>query len=91
MHIAPTAVTTGGQTFGNIALGAQHVCAVASNGTMYCWGNNDSGQLADGTNATRTVPTALTDVTAGGVAVVSNVTYGVAGELFDLWVREPDL
>ena len=78
VRLTPTAVTAGGQTFASIALGAQHVCAVATGGTLFCWGNNDSGQLADGTNVTRTVPTALTDGrTYGSASVGGSYSCGV--------------
>jgi alpha-tubulin suppressor-like RCC1 family protein len=32
-----------------IALGSSHTCALASDGTVKCWGNNLSGQIGDGT------------------------------------------
>ena len=37
--------------------GDQHVCALTSDGTAYCWGYNGKGQLGDGTNTDRKVPT----------------------------------
>ncbi|HUP76025.1 MAG TPA: hypothetical protein VM282_23530 [Acidimicrobiales bacterium] len=40
-----------------VVAGDQHVCALTSDGTAYCWGYNRQGQLGDGTNTDRKVPT----------------------------------
>lgn len=32
-----------------VAPGARHVCALKKDGTVWCWGKNDRGQLGDGT------------------------------------------
>ena len=32
----------------SLSVGMAHACAVISNGTIKCWGNNDFGQLGDG-------------------------------------------
>jgi hypothetical protein len=34
----------------SIAAGLQHTCALTSISDVYCWGNNGSGQIGDGTN-----------------------------------------
>jgi cysteine-rich repeat protein len=39
-----------------LAAGASHSLALRSNGTVYAWGLNSSGQLGDGSNATRFTP-----------------------------------
>jgi len=41
---APAPVRTT-EHFTSIAAGYQHVCALATTGTTYCWGANDGGQL----------------------------------------------
>jgi alpha-tubulin suppressor-like RCC1 family protein len=45
-----------------ISVGGWHSCAVLRDGTVRCWGGNQSGQLGDGTTETRSVP-----VTAAGI------------------------
>jgi len=48
---------TSSLTFTSLARGYFHFCATATNGGVYCWGNNQFGQLGDGTTQTRMVPT----------------------------------
>jgi alpha-tubulin suppressor-like RCC1 family protein len=50
------AVVSGAPKFGSISAGRDHTCAVAGDGTGYCWGANDVGQLGDGTTTRSTVP-----------------------------------
>ena len=40
----------------DISAGYAHVCAVRNDGTVWCWGFNDKGQLGDGTQENRSVP-----------------------------------
>jgi alpha-tubulin suppressor-like RCC1 family protein len=35
----------------SVATGGEHTCAVRTDGSVWCWGRNDSGQLGDGTIA----------------------------------------
>jgi alpha-tubulin suppressor-like RCC1 family protein len=37
-----------GTTWARVAAGDLHTCGVQTDGTMWCWGNNDSGQIGDG-------------------------------------------
>lgn len=60
-HTSPVPVT-GGLKFAHLALGASHTCGTTTDATpvTYCWGDNFSGQLGDGTFTTpRLVPTAV--------------------------------
>jgi len=41
--------------------GYSHTAAVKSDGTLWAWGNNTSGQLGDGTFAEKTMPTRIGD------------------------------
>lgn len=46
------------ETRQNAVVGA-HTCALTSDGTAYCWGNNDRGQLGVGDTTARAIPTAV--------------------------------
>jgi alpha-tubulin suppressor-like RCC1 family protein len=37
-----------GQTWARISAGARHTCGVQTDGTLWCWGSNDHGQIGDG-------------------------------------------
>ncbi|MGB2762761.1 MAG: hypothetical protein WBC21_04510 [Minisyncoccales bacterium] len=56
------------------AIGAQwaNTCALKNDGTVYCWGDNDSGQLGDGTTTHRRVPVQVKGV--GGVGNLTNIS-----------------
>lgn len=74
-----------------IAAGENHTCALTSESGIRCWGLNGFGQLGDGTNADRFVPTviaaltqrieldsALTEIVyAGTIAINANATSGL--------------
>jgi alpha-tubulin suppressor-like RCC1 family protein len=40
----------------SIDLGQSHACAVKSDGSVWCWGGNSTGQVGDGTTFSRGVP-----------------------------------
>ncbi|MCX6729800.1 MAG: hypothetical protein NTV95_04160 [Candidatus Saccharibacteria bacterium] len=54
----------------SISAGDFHTCAVITGGTVKCWGQNNYGQLGDGTTTDRTVPTLVPGLT--GVTSVSS-------------------
>lgn len=56
-----------GKTVTEVSVGRNHACAVA-NGDVYCWGNNNYGQLGNGNTTTWLVPTKVTGLPAGKAA-----------------------
>ena len=75
----PVAVTGGAlanKTVTDIAAGYFHTCALISDGTVTCWGNNGFGQLGTGNNMDSNVPVAVT----GGVLTGKTVTDITAGD-----------
>jgi alpha-tubulin suppressor-like RCC1 family protein len=63
----------GGLTFKQIAAGFWHTCAVTTAGKAYCWGANPAGQLGDGTNTERKVPS----------PVAGNLTFVAVSAFFE--------
>ncbi len=51
----PTLVS-GGITFKDLSIGANHVCGLATNGAAYCWGFSANGAFGDGSVGERHVP-----------------------------------
>jgi alpha-tubulin suppressor-like RCC1 family protein len=54
-----------------ISGGRLHNCALLSDHTVWCWGDNDNGELGDGTNTNRSVP-----VRAGQISTATSVSAG---------------
>ena len=60
--------TTGGNALQNVkklSTGRWHACAVLDNGQARCWGDNEDGQLGDGTTTNRTRPVSVSNATGG--------------------------
>ncbi len=53
----PTSVVGLSNGVSAISLGMLHSCALMTDGTMRCWGDNGWGQLGDGTTTNRAAPT----------------------------------
>jgi alpha-tubulin suppressor-like RCC1 family protein len=47
---------SGSIAFDHVAAGGSHTCAIARDGTAYCWGNNSNGKLGDGSGEHSTLP-----------------------------------
>jgi alpha-tubulin suppressor-like RCC1 family protein len=83
--------------FVSLAVGSFHACALTGDGSAYCWGNNQFGQLGDSTTVSRTDPTRVVGgmkfkSIAAGVAHTCGITtdgsvacwgLNLAGELGD--------
>ena len=54
---APVKVSTpSGVLFDTVHAAYDYACAVSREGALYCWGNNESGQLGDGSTTSRLAP-----------------------------------
>ena len=64
-----------------IATGLNFSAVLKSDGTVWAWGNNDYGQLGDGTHITRTMPTQvqLQNLSETGRQYIGNVVAIAAG------------
>lgn len=80
----PTSVSIGGLA-AQVALGSFHTCVrLVTSGVVKCFGLNDRGQLGQGDNVTRSVPTT---VSLGAASLIASGSYHVCAILTDqkLW------
>jgi alpha-tubulin suppressor-like RCC1 family protein len=56
-QVTPIQIST--DAWSEIAAGQLFACGITTAGQLRCWGNNSSGELGDGTTATRAVPGAV--------------------------------
>lgn len=67
-----TLTTTTGIQFASVTTGNNHTCGVTPTGVAYCWGDNSSGQLGNGTTTNSATPVPVSGgltfafVSAGG-------------------------
>jgi alpha-tubulin suppressor-like RCC1 family protein len=71
----PTQVTTLSNVVA-IATGANHSLAVKSDGTMWAWGANGSGQLGDGSTTNRNTPVQVTESSTVNLLSITAVAAG---------------
>jgi alpha-tubulin suppressor-like RCC1 family protein len=51
--------TTNAQCYSQIESGDNYIVAIKTDGTLWAWGQNNSGQLGDGTTINKNVPTQI--------------------------------
>lgn len=85
-RLAPVQVTTLGSTVAEVSAGDLFACARKTDGTVWCWGTNDSGQLGDGTTADHFTPAQVTSLGATVAEISANGRHACARK-FDgsLW------
>jgi len=69
----PTAVLQAGHPYVSLSLTNQHVCAVDTDGDVWCWGQNGYGQVGEAVSALQAVPVRVSP--AAHFATVSAGTY----------------
>ncbi len=71
-----SAAASAGQTVRSLAVGGYHSCIVMSDDKVWCWGQNNSGELGNGTTVDSKVPVevTLTGVTIPGGVTIAEVT-----------------
>ena len=58
--------------FSQVAVGEGHSCAMKTDGTVWCWGANSSGQLGDGSTTNRTRPVQVVGISDATQIVAYN-------------------
>ena len=84
---APNPVQPAGlvKQFSQISAGLGHTCAVQSAGATYCWGDNTSGQLGDGTTTTQPQPNAVPSFSANAIAAGFFFTCAIEAVAHHAW------
>ena len=67
----PVAVSGLASGVSAIAVGLYHTCVVASKGAVRCWGDNEVGELGDGTTTERHIPVAVPGLATGVTAIAA--------------------
>ena len=65
---SPVLADMGGEDALLVSTGSYHTCAITSDRTVMCWGDNWNGQIGDGTNADRSTPVEIS-IPSNGSAV----------------------
>lgn len=68
-RLSPIAVSGIGSDVVAITAGDFHTCALANTGTLFCWGDNDSGQLGDNSTIEGVTPAAVNGLPANLQAI----------------------
>jgi alpha-tubulin suppressor-like RCC1 family protein len=68
-HALPLRVDALGTDVAQVALGAYHTCAIELDGSAWCWGRGESGELGDGSTSSRSTPGAVSGLD-GSVAEI---------------------
>jgi alpha-tubulin suppressor-like RCC1 family protein len=61
-----------------VSAGCNHTCALLESRAVQCWGDNDFGQLGDGTTADRPEPAGVAGLDSGIFSVVAGCTHTCA-------------
>ena len=74
----PVAVSPLGATAKAVAAGSSHSCALLSDGTIKCWGDNSAGQLGNGSTTASTTPVAVSPLSTTAKAVSTGRAHSCA-------------
>lgn len=55
----PVEIAFGGYLWSSVSVGDEHTCGIMADGSGYCWGYNNDGQLGDGTGSDHSLPNAI--------------------------------
>ncbi|MFZ9697666.1 MAG: Ig-like domain-containing protein, partial [Ilumatobacteraceae bacterium] len=73
-----TTVTIEGETVTSIESSERQSCAITAQGGVVCWGQNNYGQLGDGTRTNRAYPVSVSGISSGAVKLAMNLWHTCA-------------
>jgi alpha-tubulin suppressor-like RCC1 family protein len=77
-ELEPVAVS-GGHRFTQIVIGTRFTCGLDQDGKAWCWGNNETGQLGNGTTTNSNVPVAVQQPSGVEFGEISAGAYHTCG------------
>ena len=86
--LSPTPIEGGFNTFKEIDAGDRHTVGLLDNGSLVCWGINDSGQCGMGSTSTQVNPPAISTTAPTGIERVfanGGKTCVITNKYKDLW------
>jgi alpha-tubulin suppressor-like RCC1 family protein len=69
----------------DLSAGGNHSCAIRNDGSVWCWGRNDFGQLGDGTATDRDVPVQVVGVTGATKVAAGDLHTCAIDGMQDVW------
>jgi alpha-tubulin suppressor-like RCC1 family protein len=83
----PVSVNSLSEILIGIDAGNEHTCGLTNKGSMVCWGQNNSGQLGDGTYQDKTSPVAVTGISSGATSLATGGSHscGVVNGTLKCW------
>jgi cysteine-rich repeat protein len=73
-----TATMREGEVFNNLGLGRGQTCATTNQGRVYCWGDNDYGELGNGGTIDSPLPAPVQGIPGRTVAIGVGASHGCA-------------
>jgi alpha-tubulin suppressor-like RCC1 family protein len=68
-----------------ISIGWRSTCALTDDGSVWCWGHNERGQLGDGTRIDRDTPARINDLRAKAIALGRYHACALTGDGVRCW------
>ena len=85
-ELLPVKVTLLGDDVAGITAGAVHTCARKTDGSAWCWGFNEQGQVGDGTTQSpRPAPVPVAGLGSGLVEIAAGITHTCARAPGAVW------